>query len=422
MIAYAQMKLDLATHFVDNGITDTAKGLQDLCDSLTPNILKDNDLDEDSSNIVRAWTALQIGKGSPLRYHASDTLGVFIYNSNMYSIRKVRFHKKIIVPTLRYNVDYQGDLEIPEGCISTIFMFYRLELPEGFRLGDTFDTHNVVAMNDMFAGCKMPVGFSLGNNFDTSNVEYMKDMFANCKIPKGFTLGDKFDTSKVVNMVQMFRSCEFPEGFTLGNKFNTSNVTNMAFMFYHLSYKSDFTLGDNFDTSSVTDMTCMFEGIHMGYHFSLGDNFSTSKVRTMESMFENVTFCDDFTLGKKFTILHSPSVEAMFRHARIGRNFDIGDFEVEGRMNHKEMFKYIYIPKSYTRYYDATKIQDPYGLAANGFNTYDNASYAEIRNVLQKAYRDKMDEYYASMSEEEREEKMDEKLTLVFNSIKLLQG
>ena len=92
-------------------------------------------------------------------------------------------------------------------------MFASAIVPEGFTLGDKFDTSNVKDMRNMFDYCALYKDL-LGDKFDTSNVMDMRNMFSHCVIPEGFTLGDKFDTSKVINMDGMFTNCEFPEGIS----------------------------------------------------------------------------------------------------------------------------------------------------------------------------------------------------------------
>lgn len=55
-------------------------------------------------------------------------------------------------------------------------------------------------------------------------------MFNKCRLPEGFTLGDKFDTSNVTDMGCMFNGCKLPDGFTLGDKFDTSRTTSCFFI------------------------------------------------------------------------------------------------------------------------------------------------------------------------------------------------
>lgn len=74
-------------------------------------------------------------------------------------------------------------------------------------------------------------------------------MFAGCKLPEGFSLGEHFDTSKVTNMRGMFESCKLPEDFSLGEKFDTSNVTYMSDMFGGCSYGNS-DIHDYFKTQS----------------------------------------------------------------------------------------------------------------------------------------------------------------------------
>ncbi len=82
-------------------------------------------------------------------------------------------------------------------------------------------------MSNMFSDCTLPEGFTLGNKFDTSKVTDMKRMFSSCGLPKGFTLGHKFDTSKVTDMRCMFSCCTLPEGLILDNRFDTSSTADV---------------------------------------------------------------------------------------------------------------------------------------------------------------------------------------------------
>lgn len=64
-------------------------------------------------------------------------------------------------------------------------------------------------------------------------------MFKSCRLPEGFSLGDNFDTSHVTNMYGMFMFCVLPKGFSLGKKFDTSHVTDMGNMFQNVVYQKD---------------------------------------------------------------------------------------------------------------------------------------------------------------------------------------
>ena len=67
-------------------------------------------------------------------------------------------------------------------------------------------------MSGMLCSCKFPEGFTLGDKFNTSEVTRMVSMFAKCKFSEGFTLGDKFDIPKVECMLSMFYRCKLPDG------------------------------------------------------------------------------------------------------------------------------------------------------------------------------------------------------------------
>ena len=117
--------------------------------------------------------------------HYQGELGDFWYDPREFELIEI-FDKECL--------HYAGKstlVHFPKGCISTRYMFYRSELPEGFKLID-FATSEVVDMSYMFYDCKASVGFSLGENFDTGNVVDMRGMFLDCKMAYDFNLGDKF--------------------------------------------------------------------------------------------------------------------------------------------------------------------------------------------------------------------------------------
>ena len=122
--------------------------------------------------------------------HYEGELGTFDYDDEEFEIYDGMFK-----PHLHY-IGKGKSVDLPNGCINTSYMF---------------------------SNCKLPEGFTLGDNFDTSNVVDMSFMFYNCILPEGFTLGDKFDTSNVINTNGMFSNCIFPEDVTeeslLNNKY-----------------------------------------------------------------------------------------------------------------------------------------------------------------------------------------------------------
>ena len=175
--------------------------------------------------------------------HYEGILGVFDYDP-----MEFRLEKLDDCDYLRYHGNGKS-VDLPDGCTNTSWMFSYCKLPEGFSLGERFDTSNVTDMARMFKDCNLPEGFSLGEHFDTSNVTDMARMFENCKLPKDFTLGEHFDTSKVTDMCGMFSYCKLPEGFSLGKHFNTSSVTDMARMFDNCKYNG-IDAYDYFETES----------------------------------------------------------------------------------------------------------------------------------------------------------------------------
>lgn len=216
--------------------------------------------------------------------HYEGVLGIFNYDPEEFKIGKMWY-----LDYLYYHGNGKS-VNLPEGCTNTRFMFCDCKLPEGFTLGENFDTSKVTSMTGMFSVCRLPQGFSLGKNFDTSNVTDMISMFRFCKIPEGFSLGESFNTSKVNNMASMFGECKIPEGFSLGSKFDTSNVIDMSYMFAECELPRGFSLGKKFDTSNVTDMKRMFQKCELPIDFSLGKHFHTSNVTDMEHMFRECKY------------------------------------------------------------------------------------------------------------------------------------
>lgn len=148
--------------------------------------------------------------------HYEGILGVFDYDPEEFEVRKIWYHEYL---------HYHGNgksVDLPEGCTDTSYMFSECKLPEGFSLGEHFDTSNVTYMEHMFSCCKLPKGFSLGDHFDTSNVTDMCTMFYNCVMPKGFNLGEQFSTDGVVSMQHIFDGCTY-YGVDVHEFFQTQN-------------------------------------------------------------------------------------------------------------------------------------------------------------------------------------------------------
>ena len=100
--------------------------------------------------------------------HYQGELGDFWYDPNEFEIEH----------TKNDTLHYKGNdlsVSLPEGYINTRGVFEGCELPEGFTLGDKFDTSKVTSMEGVFSNCKLPEGFSLGEQFDISKLhEYLK--------------------------------------------------------------------------------------------------------------------------------------------------------------------------------------------------------------------------------------------------------
>ena len=148
--------------------------------------------------------------------HYQGELGDFWYDPNEFEIEH----------TKNDTLHYKGNdlsVSLSEGYIDTRGVFEGCELPEGFTLGDKFDTSNVINMDSMFAECSLKGNIFVGDKFDTSNVENMNHMFMNSDAA-AVIIGDKFDTSKVTSMEGVFSNCKLPEGFSLGEQFDISKL------------------------------------------------------------------------------------------------------------------------------------------------------------------------------------------------------
>lgn len=213
--------------------------------------------------------------------HYEGELGVFDYDPNEFDIA---YTTRECMEYLRY-CGTGSSVDLPDGCISTRYMFARQKLRFGFTLGDGFNTSKVKDMHSMFEKCLLREGFSLGKNFDTSNVTDMGAMFYRCKFFSDFSLGDKFDTSNVKNMSGMFNLCTLPTGFTLGRLFNTFKVEDMRSMFAHAQIEDGFNLGEEFDTRNVQKMNGIFYGANLPASFYFGGKFKVDRG------FYNSIFC-----------------------------------------------------------------------------------------------------------------------------------
>ena len=152
--------------------------------------------------------------------HYEGELGVFDYDPREFEIKKFYDGTKCL--------HYCGNgksVDLPDGCIDTRYMFCRRRLPEGFSLGERFDTSKVTDMYGMFSYCKLPEGFSLGEHFNTSNVTDMSYMFNGCSLPDGFSLGEYFNTSNVTDMSSMFEGCEILSGSASGQPLHPSKAS-----------------------------------------------------------------------------------------------------------------------------------------------------------------------------------------------------
>ena len=131
--------------------------------------------------------------------HYQGELGYFWYNSEEFEI--------IDGPDIGEYLHYCGkgkSVNLPKGCTNTSWMFHHCKLPDGFTLGDKFDTSNVRSMFGMFCNCNLPAGFTLGDKFDTSNVGDMNHMFKRCRY-NNISFREYFKTDDIKNIIALLK-------------------------------------------------------------------------------------------------------------------------------------------------------------------------------------------------------------------------
>lgn len=279
-------------------------------------------------------------------------------------------------------------VSLPEGCINTRGMFYKCKLPEGFTLGDKFDTSKVVNMENMFYQCKLPAGFSLGDKFDTGNVKIMRYMFQDCVMPDDFYLGKNFticscnqdtledmfdncrlpmdtdedDFSEYIDTISWLQQQKYivlgenvpyqgelgdfsydPKEFEVCHNYdgiyheylhyvgNSNSVSlpkgciSTRRMFWKCELPEGFQLV-GFDTSNVTVMAEMFANCTLPDGFALDDKFDTTKVVDMRGMFAACKMSDNFTLGVNFNVSNVTDTDNMFSDCALPEGRSLKDF------------------------------------------------------------------------------------------------
>ena len=106
----------------------------------------------------------------------------------------------------------------------------------------------------MFCGCSNITSIDL-SSFDTKNVIKMNNMFDKCYNLKDIDLSS-FNTENVSNMSYMFSVCSNLKNINLSS-FNTKNVKDMSGMFYYCSSLKKVDLS-SFDTSNVVNIKNIF--------------------------------------------------------------------------------------------------------------------------------------------------------------------
>ena len=131
--------------------------------------------------------------------HYEGELGIFDYDPKEFKVEKFNDGTECL-----HYCGKGNSVDLPDGCIDTRYMFCRRRLPEGFSLGEHFDTSKVTDMYGMFSYCKLPEGFSLGKHFNTSSVTDAKFMFDNCKY-NGIDAYDYFETENDIEIINKLR-------------------------------------------------------------------------------------------------------------------------------------------------------------------------------------------------------------------------
>lgn len=114
------------------------------------------------------------------------------------------------------------------------WMFHRCKLT---RIDlSTFDTHNVVNMENMFDYSEQLEYINFGPNFNTQKVTNMRNMFHNCSALKCLDLS-AFETHNVTNTAYMFGECgELTTVCVDGNKWDMSNMVEDESFDHMFSY------------------------------------------------------------------------------------------------------------------------------------------------------------------------------------------
>ena len=279
--------------------------------------------------------------------HYEGRIGSFDYDSRVYWI-----HENETETNLQFNGSsyYKGPISLPRGLVSCKYLFQGTDLT-GCWFED-FDTSNITDMAGMFNCCKLPEGFTLGDKFDTSKVLYMDGMFDHCrKFPAGFTLGDKFDTSKVLCMDDMFRRCTFNEDFKLGNKFYTSRVFRKRRMFNNCVLPDGTQLQQDYNADVILEFLKKWEGKKMKYN-------DVSLNKSLGTLYMDSDICP--------TVFKSPKVVKVLKQQ--GYKLELCDDEDD-----VDCLMYAYMEKQYTIY--STK---------NFYNSVTDVEVFQILSILRE--------------------------------------
>ncbi len=210
-------------------------------------------------------------------------------------------------------------------------MFYSFKQLETIDL-NSFDTSNVISMNDMFFDCSNLTSIDL-SNFDTRNVTNMGSMFAGCSSLTTLDLSN-FDTSNVNDMGIMFSGCSSLTTLDLSN-FNTISVKNMSSMFSGCSGLTTLDLS-NWDTRNVTTMSNMFSGCSGLTTLDLS-NFNTSNVTGMTYMFNDCLSLTTLDLSN-FNTISVKDMSSMFAGCSSLTTLDLSNWNTSNVTTMSNMF------------------------------------------------------------------------------------
>ena len=219
--------------------------------------------------------------------HPSDMRSMFYNCFKITNIILPFYNESLYVNMTRmfYNCSKLTYLEFKYGSIyypsDMQAMFYNCKTLKNLNLGDNIKTDYVEDMSFLFYNCSALI--SLNIIFSNKLTKNIRGIFLNCNSLISLNL-DSFYTHKVEIMWDMFKGCSKLKNLYLGN-FDTSKVTDMESMFEGCSSLTTLSLL-NFDTSNVQFMNKMFKDCTALTSLNF-KNIKTNSLGTMHQMFYN---------------------------------------------------------------------------------------------------------------------------------------